>query len=140
MFRSLQLSTAWLIVAVVLAGHLPALLHRSGCQHSCGVTPRICEPDAADHKDRHCCESRSHESASALGSSHSVVPVVGSFHDCADCVICQSLASVNGFGWQSSEVVHVSRLCESISSVGHESPGLEGFGFFQSRAPPALKA
>ena len=139
MFRSLQISTAWLFVAVVLAGHLPALMHRSGCQHSCGATSHVCEPDV-EHKDKRCCESPSHESASASGSSHSTIPIVGAFHDCTDCVICQSLASVNGFGWQSFDGIRSTPLCVSISSVEHASAGLEGFGFFQSRAPPALKA
>ena len=138
MFRLLQISTAWLFVAVVLAGHLPALLHRSGFEHSFVTASHVCEPDV-EHKGKHCCDSRSHELAHGTKSRRSDVPVVGSFHDCTDCVICQSLASVNGFGWQSSEGVHSTPLCVGISSVEHESPGLEGFGFFQSRAPPALK-
>ena len=138
MFHLLQPITNWLLIAVVLTGHLPALIHKVECGHGCAVDHAI----ACELKTSHgtscfnkCCEKPQVDGP--CGGGHSSV---NSNHQCDDCTICQSLFSTNGFISYSGDPTDSELL--QVELLFHEqvAPELTRFGFSQSRAPPGFLA
>ena len=146
MFQLLHPITSWLLIAVVLTGQLPALIHKVECVHSCAVVQANVDdsfgletPSSSPCCDKSCCNS-------ALdGTPEVVTPTVGNLsvqseHACDDCTICQSLLSTNGLVGLSDRPVGSELLQVELLAAEQVAPELNRFGISQSRAPPGCSA
>lgn len=130
MFQLLHPITSWLLIAVVLTGQLPALIHKVECGHSCAVTEDSCDVETLSSSTRcgkGCCKTPDHDA-------------VSSEHECDECTICQSLLSTNGLVGLSDRPVASELLQAELHAVEQAAPELNRFGISQSRAPPGCSA
>lgn len=150
MIRLVHTFVSWSLVAIVLAGNLPALVHRMDCANACGLAS--CDvhedessTDNAAHESKPCCQ---HQHAQVGSEKNSEVGRVKSDtlglranrlgHDCQSCAICKSLHSINGFGIGSEASQSFDSQLETLLTYASLAPKLERFGLSQSRAPPAM--
>ncbi len=149
MFRILQPITNWLLIAVVVAGQLPALIHRVECidhcahAHSAAANAELADTDLVDtnHVDtgarceKECCKS--HLAAESNGID---CESANSEHSCEDCTICQSLFSANGLVELAMDAVASELLPADLLLQEQAVPILSLLGISQSRAPPHCSA
>jgi hypothetical protein len=137
MFQLLHPLTNWLLIAVVLTGQLPALIHKVECVHACAVTEDSCDVEGLSSSG--CC-GKSHCNTPEVTTLTADHTSVSSEHECDDCTICQSLFSTNGLVGISDQGVASELLQVELLAVEQVAPELTRFDFSQSRAPPGYPA
>jgi hypothetical protein len=139
MLQLLQPITSWLLIAVVLTGQIPALIHKVECVHSCALDQVTADGSnvVATSSASTCCNQSCCKSSRVVVPPEVDVAAVNSDHECDDCTICQSLLSTNGFVRPSDGPLVTELLQTELLASEQLAPELLRFGISQSRAPPS---
>ena len=151
MNRLVRPTISWLLLAIVAAGHVPALVHRSSCNHaSQSTSDQACAEACKHHHGSRCSHRPSHtDQGVAIGAVQSrskhrsgtcELAVPRSHHDCETCAICQSLHSINGVGMQSNVPIACGQIQARLVASAPSIPVFNRYGISQSRAPPQVVA